>query len=126
MKNNSKLDEDLMHRILVEATYYAKGNTTIKDTAKRFGVSERTLQLDLNERLTTAVAQYILILKESIEGETEYKKIGITNLMIERYKRLPLEVIRAKTKAITKGTCKGGKISKRSTVELISTTKRTK
>lgn len=42
---------DIEERILGEANYILRENSTIRDTAKHFGVSKSTVHLDLSKRL---------------------------------------------------------------------------
>ena len=103
-----ELSNDMVERIIAEATYYAQGKTTVKEAADRFGVSERTFQLDLNNRLISAINKKIFELNNNDSLAEENKSEEIL-----RYRKLPFEVLRAKGKVITRGNIKGGKIGKR-------------
>lgn len=44
---------DIHMRILVEAEYIVKTNSTVRATAKHFGISKSTVHKDVTERLLT-------------------------------------------------------------------------
>lgn len=109
-----KLKDEIVERIILEATYYSQGKTTVAEAARRFLVSERTFQLDINERIYQAIPQKIVKLKKEIEQTTDTSKKKELEDEILRCRKLPFDLIRAKTQVTIKGNQKGGRIGKRS------------
>ena len=115
-----ELKSDVMERVILEATYYSQGKSTVMEASKRFGVCKKTFLDDINNKLYLAVTQKILSLEEKLKNTYDLDEKKYLENEIKRMKVLPFEIIRVKTKAINVGNVKGGKNGKRKSAKIVT------
>lgn len=66
---------NIQNRIFMEADYILKTKETIRDLAKKFGVSKSTVHKDLSERLKKINYQKYLEVKDVLEYHIQIRHI---------------------------------------------------
>lgn len=76
----TKNQQYMENRILDEANYIVNNITTVRETAKRFGVSKSTVHRDITERLldiNKGLAEEVAIVME-INGDVKHIRGGLS------------------------------------------------